>query len=109
MTYEYDLFIIGAGSGGVQAGRIAANLGARVAIAEERYLGGTCVNAGCIPKKLFAYAAQFRDDFEDARSYGWRTETQQFGTRRPASNWENRSSTTDRCEPLHGAATAKSF
>jgi glutathione reductase (NADPH) len=72
MTYDYDLFTIGAGSGGVRASRFAASFGARVAIAEERYLGGTCVNVGCIPKKLFAYAAHFRDDFEEAQSYGWR-------------------------------------
>jgi glutathione reductase (NADPH) len=70
--YDYDLFTIGAGSGGVRASRWAANLGARVAIAEERYLGGTCVNVGCIPKKLFVYAAHFHEDFEDATGYGWR-------------------------------------
>jgi glutathione reductase (NADPH) len=70
--YDYDLFTIGAGSGGVRACRWAANLGARVAVAEERYLGGTCVNVGCIPKKLFAYAAHFHEDFEDAAGYGWR-------------------------------------
>ena len=70
--YDYDLFTIGAGSGGVRACRWAANLGARVAVAEERYLGGTCVNVGCIPKKLFAYAAHFHEDFEDALGYGWR-------------------------------------
>ncbi len=71
MTYDYDLFTIGAGSGGVRASRFAANLGARVAVAEERYLGGTCVNAGCIPKKLFSYAAHFHDDIDDAKNYGW--------------------------------------
>ena len=70
--YDYDLFTIGAGSGGVRASRWAAGLGARVAVAEERYLGGTCVNVGCIPKKLFAYAAHFHEDFEDAAGYGWR-------------------------------------
>ena len=70
--YDYDLFTVGAGSGGVRASRWAANLGARVAVAEERYLGGTCVNVGCIPKKLFAYAAHFHEDFEDAVGYGWR-------------------------------------
>ena len=70
--YDYDLFTIGAGSGGVRASRWAASLGARVAVAEERYLGGTCVNVGCIPKKLFAYAAHFHEDFEDAAGYGWR-------------------------------------
>ena len=71
--YDYDLFTIGAGSGGVRASRWAAGLGARVAVAEERYLGGTCVNVGCIPKKLFAYAAHFHEDFEDAAGYGWRS------------------------------------
>jgi glutathione reductase (NADPH) len=69
--YDYDLFAIGAGSGGVRAARISAGLGARVAIAEERYLGGTCVNVGCIPKKLFVYAAHYREDFEDAAGFGW--------------------------------------
>jgi len=71
--YDYDLFTIGAGSGGVRASRFAAGFGARVAIAEERYLGGTCVNVGCIPKKLFSYAAHFHEDFEDSAAYGWRT------------------------------------
>ncbi|HTP95161.1 MAG TPA: glutathione-disulfide reductase [Burkholderiales bacterium] len=70
--FDYDLFTIGAGSAGVRASRFAANFGARVAVAEERYLGGTCVNVGCIPKKLFAYAAHYRDDFHDAAAYGWR-------------------------------------
>ena len=69
--YDYDLFVIGAGSGGVRAARVAANLGARVAVAEERYLGGTCVNVGCVPKKLFVYGAHFAEDFEDARGFGW--------------------------------------
>jgi glutathione reductase (NADPH) len=69
--YDYDLFVIGAGSGGVRCARMSANYGARVAIAEERYLGGTCVNVGCIPKKLFAYAAHFHEDFGDAAGFGW--------------------------------------
>ena len=69
--YETDLFTIGAGSGGVRASRVAASMGARVAIAEDTYLGGTCVNAGCVPKKLFVYASHFREDFEDAAAYGW--------------------------------------
>jgi glutathione reductase (NADPH) len=69
--YDYDLFTIGAGSGGVRASRVSASYGAKVAVAEERYLGGTCVNVGCIPKKLLVYAAHFRDDFEDAAGYGW--------------------------------------
>ena len=70
--YQYDLFVIGAGSGGVRAARVAADLGARVAIAEERELGGACVNVGCVPKKLFVYAARFAEDFETARGFGWR-------------------------------------
>ena len=68
---DVDLFVIGAGSGGVRAARIAAGHGARVAIAEERYLGGTCVNVGCIPKKLLVYASHFSDDFADAENFGW--------------------------------------
>ena len=69
--YDYDLFVIGAGSGGVRAARMAGGFGARVAIAEDRYLGGTCVNVGCIPKKLFVYAAHYAEDFHDAAGYGW--------------------------------------
>ena len=71
MVYDYDLFTIGAGSGGVRASRFAANFGARVAVAEERYLGGTCVNVGCIPKKLLVYASHFSEDFNDAAGFGW--------------------------------------
>lgn len=70
-AFDYDFFVIGAGSGGVRASRIAASLGARVGVAEERYFGGTCVNVGCVPKKLFSYAAHFADDFEDSRGFGW--------------------------------------
>lgn len=69
--YDYDFFVLGAGSGGVRAGRMAAAYGARTAVVEERYLGGTCVNVGCIPKKLLVYAAEFRDHFEDAAGFGW--------------------------------------
>src|SRR5574338_705779 len=69
--YDYDLCTIGAGSGGVRASRMSAAFGAKVAVAEERYLGGTCVNVGCIPKKLLSYAAHYHEDFEDAASYGW--------------------------------------
>ncbi|MBA3979302.1 MAG: glutathione-disulfide reductase [Alcanivorax sp.] len=67
----YDLIVIGAGSGGVRAARIAAGLGARVAIVESRFFGGTCVNVGCVPKKLFAYAAEFPGLFEQARDFGF--------------------------------------
>jgi glutathione reductase (NADPH) len=77
-TYDFDLFTIGAGSGGVRASRMSASYGARVAIAEERYLGGTCVNVGCIPKKLFAYGAHYAEDFEDAAAFGWKVERKGF-------------------------------
>jgi glutathione reductase (NADPH) len=69
--FDYDLFVIGGGSGGVRASRMAAQTGARVAIAEEYGFGGTCVIRGCIPKKLFVYASHYRDDFEDAAGFGW--------------------------------------
>ena len=69
--FDYDLFVIGAGSGGVRCARVSAAAGARVAIAEERYLGGTCVNVGCVPKKLFVYAAHYHEDFADAAGFGW--------------------------------------
>ncbi len=70
-AYDYDLFVIGGGSGGVRAGRVAASLGKRVAIAEEYRFGGTCVIRGCVPKKLFVYASQYHEHFEDAAGYGW--------------------------------------
>ncbi|ASU39872.1 glutathione-disulfide reductase [Herbaspirillum sp. meg3] len=69
--YDYDLFTIGGGSGGVRASRFASQYGARVAIAESKNLGGTCVNVGCIPKKLMSYSAHFHDDFADAAGFGW--------------------------------------
>jgi len=69
--YDYDFFVIGAGSGGTRASRIAASLGARVAVAEQHRAGGTCVIRGCVPKKLLVYASHFREDFEDAQGYGW--------------------------------------
>lgn len=70
-AHDYDLFVIGAGSGGVRAARIAAGYGARVAVAEEFRVGGTCVIRGCVPKKLYVYAGRFRDEIEDAAGYGW--------------------------------------
>ncbi len=70
-AYDTDLFVIGAGSGGVRAARIAAGHGARVAIAEEYRFGGTCVIRGCVPKKLLVYASRFADEFEDAAGFGW--------------------------------------
>ena len=71
MTYDYDLFVIGAGSGGVRASRIAASHGARVAVAEEFRVGGTCVIRGCVPKKLLVYASHFAEELHDAAHYGW--------------------------------------
>jgi glutathione reductase (NADPH) len=70
-AYDYDLFVIGGGSGGVRSARLAASMGRRVAIAEEYRFGGTCVIRGCVPKKLFVYASQFHEHFEDAAGYGW--------------------------------------
>jgi len=79
-SFDYDFFVIGAGSGGVRAARTAASLGARTAIAEERFFGGTCVNVGCIPKKLYTYAASFSDACRDAEAYGWQVQ-------KPAFEW----------------------
>jgi glutathione reductase (NADPH) len=76
--YDYDLFTLGAGSGGVRASRVAAGHGARVAVAEDYRVGGTCVIRGCVPKKLFTYAAHFSQDFEDAAGYGWRVAGAEF-------------------------------
>ncbi|AFN35371.1 glutathione-disulfide reductase [Taylorella equigenitalis] len=73
-TFDYDLFVIGAGSGGVRASRMAASMGARVAVAEDAPLGGTCVNLGCVPKKLYKYASDFSGDFEASRGFGWSIE-----------------------------------
>jgi len=70
-NFDYDLFVIGAGSGGVRASRIAASHGARVAVAEEYRVGGTCVIRGCVPKKLLVYGAHFAEDLKDARQFGW--------------------------------------
>jgi glutathione reductase (NADPH) len=78
MTFDYDLFIIGAGSGGVRAARISASHGAKVAIAEEYRIGGTCVIRGCVPKKLLVYGAHFAEDLADARRFGWNTDGATF-------------------------------
>src|SRR6478609_8746355 len=71
MQHDYDLIVIGAGSGGVRAARLSATIGKRVAIIERQYLGGTCVNVGCIPKKLFHYAAQYPLHVHEAGGFGW--------------------------------------
>ena len=76
--YDYDLFVIGGGSGGVRAARMAAGHGVKVAVAEEFRYGGTCVIRGCVPKKLFVYASHFSEDFEDAAGFGWRVGERKF-------------------------------
>ena len=85
-AYDYDLFVIGAGSGGVRAARMAAGLGKNVAIAEERYLGGTCVNVGCVPKKLFVYASHFHEEFRAAQGFGWSVDKAQFNWKQLIAN-----------------------
>lgn len=89
MAYDFDLFVIGAGSGGVRAARFAAGFGARVAVAESRYLGGTCVNVGCVPKKLLVYGAHFAEDFEHAKGFGWTLGAPEF-------NWSTLIANKDR-------------
>ena len=76
--YDFDLFVIGAGSGGVRASRMAAGFGARVAVAEASSLGGTCVNLGCVPKKLMVYASSFSVAAEDSAGFGWKVPTPTF-------------------------------
>lgn len=78
MSFDFDLLVIGAGSGGVRAARFAAGFGARVAIVESRYLGGTCVNVGCVPKKLLVYGAHYHEDFAQAAGFGWSLGEQAF-------------------------------
>jgi glutathione reductase (NADPH) len=78
MTFDCDLFVIGAGSGGVRAARIAAKHGAKVIVAEEYRVGGTCVIRGCVPKKLLVYASKFAEEFEDAIGFGWTSEKVSF-------------------------------
>src|SRR5204863_3361402 len=79
---ELDLLVIGAGSGGVRAARIAAGYGAKVLVAEEYRVGGTCVIRGCVPKKLLVYASRYAEEFEDAAGYGWTVP-------QPAFNWSS--------------------
>src|SRR5271168_716991 len=82
MSFDVDLFVIGAGSGGVRAARIAAGHGARAMIAEESRVGGTCVIRGCVPKKLFVYASRFGQHFSDASGFGWDARDVQFDWRK---------------------------
>jgi glutathione reductase (NADPH) len=99
MSFDFDLFVIGAGSGGVRASRIAASHGAKVAVAEEYRLGGTCVIRGCVPKKLLVYGSHFAEDMEDARRFGWDTAGATF-------DWptlrDNVAAEVDRLEGLYG-------
>jgi glutathione reductase (NADPH) len=98
-NFDYDLFVIGAGSGGVRASRIAASHGAKVAVAEEFRVGGTCVIRGCVPKKLLVYGSHFAEDLADARRFGWDTTGATF-------DWptlrDNVAAEVDRLEGLYG-------
>src|SRR4051812_37625432 len=78
MTYDFDLFVIGGGSAGVRCARIAAGHGARVGVAEERFWGGTCVNVGCVPKKIMVNAAEYGGWADDAPAFGWQVEKRGF-------------------------------
>ena len=99
MSFDYDLFVIGGGSGGVRASRIAASHGARVAVAEEYRMGGTCVIRGCVPKKLLVYGSHFAEDLADAKRFGWNTDGATF-------DWptlrDNVAAEVDRLEGLYG-------
>jgi glutathione reductase (NADPH) len=86
MPYDFDLVVIGAGSGGTRASRLSAGLGARVAVVEESRLGGTCVNVGCIPKKLLVYASHYGHDFADAAAFGWDVGPRRFDWKRLIAN-----------------------
>lgn len=97
--FDYDLFVIGAGSGGVRAARMSATYGARVAVAEEYRLGGTCVIRGCVPKKLFVYAGHFSEVFEDAAGFGWSGLDPQFEWRKLR---DNKDAEIDRLEGIYG-------
>ena len=90
--YDYDLFTIGAGSGGVRASRFAGGFGAKVGIAEKGPLGGTCVNVGCVPKKLFYYASKFSSSFSDSHGFGWTVGDTSFDWR---TLIENKNKSTD--------------
>ena len=83
---QYDLVVIGAGSGGVRAARMAAGFGAKVAVIEDRYLGGTCVNVGCVPKKLYVYGSSFSEAIKDAPGYGWSASNKGFDWSRLRDN-----------------------
>lgn len=97
MTFDYDLLVIGAGSGGVRAARMSAQMGAKVAVIESRYLGGTCVNVGCVPKKLFVYASEFTQSFKDSEGFGYTVD------KMPSFDWPTlRDNKTREIERLNG-------
>jgi glutathione reductase (NADPH) len=102
--FDVDLFVIGAGSGGVRAGRIAAGYGARVTVAEEYRVGGTCVIRGCVPKKLLVYAGRFADDFHDAAGFGWTISPPRFDW---ATLIRNKDREIDRLEDIYRTNLAK--
>ncbi len=109
-AFDYDLFVIGGGSGGVRGARMAAGTGARVGLAEEYRYGGTCVIRGCVPKKLFSYAAHFHEDFEDAAGFGWSVGERAFDWSRLIANKDQE---IDRLEGIYrkllGDAGVKTF
>ena len=78
MSFDYDLFVIGGGSGGVRAARVAAGMDYKVCIAEADRMGGTCVIRGCVPKKLMVYASKHKESFNDAKQYGWNSNVDSF-------------------------------
>src|ERR1700691_1981766 len=102
--YDVDLFVVGGGSGGVRAARIAAQHGARVMLAEEYRLGGTCVIRGCVPKKLLVYASRFRGEFEDAAGFGWTVSQISFDW---ATLIANKDREITRLEAAYGATLGK--
>ncbi|MGY8985779.1 MAG: glutathione-disulfide reductase [Sphingomonadales bacterium] len=108
--YDYDLFVIGAGSGGVRASRIASSLGAKVAIAEEYRFGGTCVIRGCVPKKLMVFASHFSENFKDAEGFGWVVGESRFSWPKLIKNKDRE---IDRLESIYkqilGNANVKTF
>jgi len=97
--FDFDLFVIGAGSGGVRTARMCSQQGMRVAIAESQYLGGTCVNVGCVPKKLFVYASSFAEEFRAAKGFGWQVGETHF-------DWptlrENKNREIERLNSIYG-------
>ncbi|MGE8944287.1 glutathione-disulfide reductase [Leptospira interrogans] len=97
-SFDYDLFVIGGGSGGVRAARIAAGYGAKVALAEEYRMGGTCVIRGCVPKKLLVYASRFADEFEDAAGFGWTVGKSRFDWKKLIAN---KDAEIDRLEKIY--------